>query len=324
MTLTDPIQRPDVSIVIPTHDRAALLSRTLSSLALVEIPAGTALEVVVVVSACSDDSLTAVRTAQRTSPHRIQIVEEPKPGLSLARNRGLRAAHADLVAFLDDDVWVEKEWLRALTDASSSTPAGLFAGRVLLEWESRPPLWTSPAVERLLSVNDLGHEMREFFKASSLVGANFAIRRSVVESVGEFSATLGRRGRDLLSGEESDLVARAIDAGHRLFYIPGMAGRHWIPSQRASFSHLKALAFARGRTRVRRQRAGLEKSACASAYEGVARALTGAVREVDGWVRRDEAKRIAARLLCHRGLGMLYGLLHAEGRTWPARRKGRR
>ena len=301
----------DVSIVIPTHNRAALLARTLRSLADLEIPSGVVVEVVVVANACTDETLDVVRQAEDSLSGPVQVVEESRAGLNLARSRGLAAARADLVAFFDDDVWVERGWLEALTQAAGHLPAQLFAGRVVLEWETCRPSWASPAVERLLSVNDLGDGVVELARSSQLVGANFAIRRSVVETVGDFARALDRRGTELLSGGESDLVKRALAAGHRLFYVPGMAVRHWIPRQRATVEHLEALAFGRGRTRVA-LRAGRGPHAFACAQLGAAQTLLGGLRELSAWRRRDDTKRIEARLLRQRGMGALFALWRAR------------
>jgi GT2 family glycosyltransferase len=305
----------DVSIVVPTHNRARLLERTLESLALVDLPSDVNVEIVVVASACSDDSLDVVSKAGRTFPCTVRAIEETHAGLSRARNRGLEAVQADLIAFLDDDVWVEQRWLTALVQAAAQSPADLFAGRVTLECEGPRPEWMSRAVERLLSANDLGDEMRECAGARFLVGANFALRRSVAATVGGFSVTLGRSGSDLLSGEESELVSRALTAGHALLYVPGMAVRHWIPRQRATAEHLEAIAFGRGRARALLLTQRQTGQTLATARLGAAQVLLGSLRELEGWWQGDASKKLAARLLRQRGLGAVTALLHTRART---------
>jgi glycosyltransferase involved in cell wall biosynthesis len=263
-------------------------------------------EVVVIANACTDRTIGVGRNSRERLPMTLRVVEEPNPGLGPARNRALKEAQGHLIAFLDDDVWVEREWLVGLAEAST-LPFQIFAGRVTLEWESRPA-WVSPDVERLLSVNDLGREARRLHSASALVGANFAIRRAVIEQIGEFAPALGRRASDLLSGEETELVCRALAAGHQLFYVPEMAIRHWIPRERATLDHLQKLARGRGRTRVAlmtRPR-GMDVWRCLRL--GVAQAVVGGTHALNGWFSRDDVKRVAGSLLCHRGLGALYGL----------------
>jgi len=301
--------QPTISIAICTHNRAALLERTLGSLRELHIPSGVVVELVVVASACTDATLDVLRKARHELPFSLQIVDERTPGLSLARNRGLRATRSDLIAFLDDDVWVERGWLDALVEAANRLPAQLFAGRVTLDWQSGRPQWASSAVESLLSANDRGSEEREVGLASALVGANFALRRSVVESVGDFQESLGRRGLDLLSGEESELVKRALTNDLRLYYVPGMAVRHWVSHERATKAHLESLAFARGRTRVALLGERRWKKVFACVRLGAAQTVLGGVRELSAWWRRDAAQKVSACLLRQRGLGTLSALL---------------
>jgi glycosyltransferase involved in cell wall biosynthesis len=296
-----------VSIVIPTHNRCGLLARTLQSLSQTIVPPETSVDLVIVASACTDDTSKVISNARFGSAWDVRTIDEPLAGVSAARNSGLKAARADLIAFLDDDVWVEPDWLAALLHAADHLPAQVFAGRVTLEWDDRPS-WTSPAVEHLLAANDHGLQVRELSGPRRLVGVNFAVRRSVIESVGAFSPALGRRGADLLSGAEAELAWRALANGHRVFYVPRMSVRHWISSERASIAHLKRLAVGRGRTRVALRRACRQPNALACARTSVRQAIQGIVREIDGWVHRDQAKRVAGSLLFQRGVATLSAL----------------
>jgi len=316
-------QHADVSILIPTHNRVALLKRTLQSLLALEIPAGIAVEIIVIANACTDATADVSREVQGAENCRIRVVDEPRPGLNRARTRGVAAASSELIAFLDDDVWVEAGWLDALLSAARNLPAQVFAGRVTLEWETGRPAWASPDVERLLSINDLGGETKELAGSNQLVGANFAIRRSVFEKVGGFQPGLDRCGTDLLSGGESELVWRALSAGNRLFYVPAMAVRHWVPAARATVKHLKALAFGRGRSRVALDRKGSREHVLASARLGIAQAVLGGIRAAQGSLGRQPARRVAGVLLSQRGLGAVFALLQVSeagsARAWARR-----
>jgi GT2 family glycosyltransferase len=304
----------DVSIVIPTHNRAPLLSRTLSSLASIDVPAGTRVELIVVASACTDGTIDAVSDARKRFPYDIRAVEELKPGVSRARNRCLAEARAPLIAFIDDDVWVEREWLTALLHAADQLPAAILVGRVTLEWESFRPLWTSPAVETLWGANGAPTDVCELASASLVRGANFAVRRSVADKVGGFFERLGRFGGALLSGEETDFARRALDAGNRLFFVPDMAVRHWIPQERATREYLKGVAVGRGRSRVALQQSGCGRSASACIRVGAGQAIIGAGRVIGGWLRRDDTATVAATLLWHRGMATLGAFVQAQFR----------
>ena len=98
------------SVVICTRDRAEELSRCPRFPAGAEPRAGSGL---VVDNASRDDGRTRVAALAAGADY----VREDRPGLDIARNRGVRAATGDIVAFTDDDVRLHPRWLERLTAA---------------------------------------------------------------------------------------------------------------------------------------------------------------------------------------------------------------
>ena len=89
---------PDVTVVIPTHDRAGLLVETLRS---VRGQRGVDIEVLVVDDGSTDDTDAAARS---TGDPRVRVIRHKRPlGVSAARNHGIEEARGQWVAFLDDD-----------------------------------------------------------------------------------------------------------------------------------------------------------------------------------------------------------------------------
>jgi GT2 family glycosyltransferase len=99
-----------ISVVVPTHNRAAAVLRLLHSLERHHTLAG-GLEVVVVADRCSDTTVTDVR--DRAWPFQVDVIETAACGAGAARNSGARRATGDLLIFLDDDVEVEQTALNA-------------------------------------------------------------------------------------------------------------------------------------------------------------------------------------------------------------------
>lgn len=93
------VARPEISVVIPTRDRAAFLDESLASLA-AQSAAGR-FEVVVVNDGSTDD--TSARCDRWAAHVPLTVVESPAAGISVAKNLGLDAAGAPLVLFFDDD-----------------------------------------------------------------------------------------------------------------------------------------------------------------------------------------------------------------------------
>src|SRR4051812_43770347 len=120
----------DVTLAICTRNRAAALRRTLDSLALMEFPAGTQCEIVVVDNGSSDDTASVIESFMGRLPLRHDV--EPTPGVSHARNRAVAMAKGKFIVWTDDDVVADRQWLSAYVSAFRRWPeTDLFGGKIL-------------------------------------------------------------------------------------------------------------------------------------------------------------------------------------------------
>lgn len=240
-----------VSIIIPTHNRAELLGQSLESIAHLDIPAGTTVELLVIANACTDQTVRICQAAISNMPFLMRCVIEPQAGASHARNRALAEARGDILAFLDDDVWVERGWLVGLLEVFNQYPADVVGGKVTLWWQAveKPP-WLTHRSEHLLSSVDYGQKVRELFAGGDAISANLAIRRCVLTDVPGFRTDLDRQGSTLLAGGDTYFIQQALQAGHRLFYAPHAAIRHWVAAERITLPYLSRAAFANGLARI--------------------------------------------------------------------------
>jgi glycosyltransferase involved in cell wall biosynthesis len=129
--------RIDISVVIPTYNRAPLACRAVDSvLAQTFRPA----EVIVVDDGSTDD--TRVRLERYGSS--IRFVHQPNAGASVARNHGVEESHSPWIAFLDsDDVWVADhlERIVAAIEATAGGAAFYFSDMQLPVAEGGGTLW---------------------------------------------------------------------------------------------------------------------------------------------------------------------------------------
>lgn len=244
----------DISVLICTHNRADLLSLTISSLDSVTPVLGVDMQVVIVANACTDDTILRVQEWAVYSPWPVRVVVEPRPGLSIARNRALAESTGKVCAYLDDDVRVDPGWLEGLVRASADECVGFGGGKVKLWWEEvQRPAWFTRRLDSILSENDHGDKIMPITGTSGLVGANFWVKRTVFDQVGKFREDLGRTGQSLVGGEESDFVTRALAAGVSGVYCPDMALDHWVPVSRVTRSYLTKVSEGNeyGRIRMR-------------------------------------------------------------------------
>ncbi len=103
----------DISVVIPTYNRASLVERAIRSVLAQHF---SAYEIVVVDDGSSDDT---VHRISRNFPD-IQLITQPNRGVSAARNAGINAAIGEWIAFLDsDDVWNHKKLMKQVAGLKS-------------------------------------------------------------------------------------------------------------------------------------------------------------------------------------------------------------
>jgi GT2 family glycosyltransferase len=218
----------ELSVVICTHDRPDDLERCLAALARSEEP----LEVVVV------DSASRARCEALVEPFRERIpaltyIHLDQPGVSRARNAGVAASEAPVVAFLDDDTVAAPGWAAALLGAFARPDVGCVGGTCRPRFTTTRPRWLSDRLLQLAGITRFGDEPREARSSAEWpFGANMAFRREALVEAGPFSIALGRQGHVLLSGEDSDMVARVRGCGRRIWLEPGAIVEHTVHPER--------------------------------------------------------------------------------------------
>ena len=209
---------PCVSIVLSTYNRADMLGPAIEHL-LAQAPNSPAYELIVVDNNSTDRTRAVVDQFAARAEGRLKYLFEPRQGLSFARNTGIVAARAELVAFTDDDVRVTAKWAAAIVRAFSTNPqVDCLGGRILPWWPGPRPEWLT----RLhwvgpLALQDYGEEPFEVdaHRPLSLAGANFAFRKSVFSRIGLFSPDFPR-------SEDTEVLIRLWLAGRRALYVPDM------------------------------------------------------------------------------------------------------
>jgi len=162
------------------------------------------------------------------------MVYEPVPGLSRARNCGLRATTAPLVANVDDDGTVDPNWLELFLAlfVELGPDTAVVGGEIEPVWEIPKPEWLTENMQLFLSARSgLGNVARYLVEGESAREGNGCYRRSALEQAGGFPEELGRAGSSLLSGEHI-VEARIRKNGGRVFYDPRIILHHFIHANR--------------------------------------------------------------------------------------------
>jgi glucosyl-dolichyl phosphate glucuronosyltransferase len=292
---------PFISVVIATKDRARLLSDTLAALHMQKWPRDR-YDIRIADNGSADDTKQVVESAARR-PGAPCIVYRyvATPGKSYAVNALLEDVTADLIALTDDDVSAEADWLQALASAFDETGADFVAGRILPRWEIAPPAWLSAALHGVLAVPDNGENRLTLGRDGDgknviPIGANMAVRTSVVRDVGGLRHDLGKLSGTLRTGEDHEFFLRMLQAGYRGVYEPAALVRHFVPRDRLNRGYFRRWLYQNGQDVARLE---------ASHAQGVRRLLgvprylwrqaaLDAVSMVKAGVAGDERERFAA------------------------------
>ncbi|MCA9920226.1 MAG: glycosyltransferase, partial [Anaerolineales bacterium] len=232
---------PTVAVIICTRQRPDALRRCLQSLA----PVRGQMDQLIVVENSEEAGETAVIAEQFGA----QFELEPEPGLCRARNRGLAAAHTDVVAYLDDDVVVEENWLVRLTAVYTQNPH--IAGVTGLVLPQQLETDDQNLFEQALGGLNRGLTPRSFNgKAARTaapqvgVGANMSFRRQQLAEIGGFDVALDP-GTLALAGGDIDIFYQLLKAGCTLLYDPQLLVWH-AHRREAGAARQMSAAYGRG------------------------------------------------------------------------------
>lgn len=237
-----------VSVVICTYNRSHSLKRTLESLAGLSRREKLLREIIIVDNNSQDDTKEVVEDFGKRSLLNIRYVLEDRQGVSYARNRGIKEAEGEIIAFLDDDVIVTKDWLDQLSLAFELYNPAIVGGRVLLQSDLPAPEWLSWKVSIPLGEFDLGDNVviSDNQKDMIGIGANMAFKREVFLRYGLFRTDLGRKGNKLYMGEDTELYRRALNSGELCMYYPHATVYHCTGSERMKKNYIRRWFFRLG------------------------------------------------------------------------------
>ncbi len=246
---------PEISVIICTYNRDKYLSRALECLKNQDI-SPEKFEIVVINNLSTDTTENVCRDfINKNSQLNISCYIENQQGLSFARNRGIHESKAEILVFLDDDAYASGNYLTSISGFFSLRPDILAAGgKILPEYEYEEPGWMNPFLASLVSAQDLGNQSRKFKSGKYPIGASMIIRRSAFQKYGYFNTDLGRKGSELLGGEEKDFFYRMIADKKELFYIPDAVVHHYIADSRVQTDFIKKLGRGIGVSEIQRLR----------------------------------------------------------------------
>lgn len=237
----------NVSVVVPTHNKADRLRLTLRALARTVPDAP--FEVVVVDDLCTDTT-GAVLAEAAAAGLPLRVVSGPRRGRAAARNAGAAAARGRLLVFLDDDILVDESFVRAHVDAHRGVGGRPIGGAAPGRWALvHGPLRELPGAGRLVAAapahphrsamaGEFGRTVTNALERLVLamadgtapavapwlacVGANVSLPAERWAATGGFDETFGT----VWGCEDLEYGYRSHAAGAAIMIAPGAAGIH--------------------------------------------------------------------------------------------------
>lgn len=223
----------DISVVLATYNRASSLQVTLESLLSLVYPASLSWELLVVDNNSTDLTRVKVENAAAVAKFPVRYVFEGKQGRSSALNRGIAEAKGEIVAFTDDDVILDRNWLASVNRTFEEFNCAAVAGRIIPQWSHSKPDWLEMDGHFAVVNFDLGDDIKEI-KVPPL-GANSAFRRHVFEQHGLFRPDLGVTGsRHTITCDDTEFGERLIRAGEKIVYCSNAIIYHPVDPKRTT------------------------------------------------------------------------------------------
>ena len=218
MAPSETARRSHLSVVICTRNRPDKIGTAVASVLANEHPAFD----LTIVDQSTDDATGAVLRPLAEDDLRLHYFHVEEAGLSRAYNTGIRLTSGGIIAFTDDDCIVPADWLTRIEDAFDADEQGdLLYGQVDAASTDDGDARLTPVLE-LKRAERLGRD--DGFRIIGM-GANFAARRRLFDTIGGFDEVLGGGG-PLRSSQDFDLAYRTFRAGSVILLRPEVTIRH--------------------------------------------------------------------------------------------------
>ena len=237
-----------ITIAIASSGRP-VLARCLASLAALAVPAGVTIDVVIADDS-TDGRVAGLVASLDRLPYPLRVVPTGARNVSVARNACLDAAGGDLVAFVDDDEWVEPEWLGRMLAAMAEFEADCVFGPV-------HPVYPEGTADWIVRANPLHVDWGRRGRLVSVGrSGNTLMKRALVMRHGlRFDPSLGRTG-----GEDTQFFHALGIAGARMIVTDDAFVHEDAPPARVNVAYFRHRALRTGQIYARFMVANVETS----------------------------------------------------------------
>ncbi|TFG90620.1 MAG: glycosyltransferase family 2 protein [Syntrophobacterales bacterium] len=230
-----------ITVCICTYKRPEMLKKLLQRLGTQRTDGLFSFSAVVVDNDRDESGAEVAHCAQRTAPFSIEYLIEPEQSISLARNRAVKSAQGDLIAFIDDDEFPDDAWLLRLYQTMTASRSDGVLGPIKPHFDNSPPHWLVKS----------GILERKSFQTGEPINnptdtrtGNVLIDKSLFnDENGYFDPRYGTTG-----GGDVDFFNRMMLKGRRFVFCNEAVVFETVPIERQKRSYYTKRAFTRGMT----------------------------------------------------------------------------
>lgn len=232
-----------LSVVICTRNRANELNYSLQFVT-EQAKKFTDVEVIIIDNGSTDNTKEVVAKISKENKLRTRYFYEPVAGLCHARNKGRETARGKVLAYIDDDVRISRQWMANLRQHFIEKRSDCLGGKVTVQLGGEIPFKSIQNMLWFFGETDFGNETKEYTSTDRMqypIGCNMAFTTNVFDTVGGFNTDLD------FYFDETDFFRRVKQNDFRILYVPGVEVEHFIPVERLTKKEMRNKTFSVGK-----------------------------------------------------------------------------
>ena len=236
-----------LSIIIPTRNRARMVQTLLNSIRDLAGLDKFQPQIIVGDNNSQDETWKLLHIVAKSFSPPLTLLKVQSAGKSAVMNEASRVAQGDVLAFLDDDVVVQPNWLCAVQQFFQEKEYQAAQGVIRIRPSRTENLEIHTLINRYRTIPniDFGPDIKH---SHSLNGANFAVSRLALDRVGPFDERLGPGASG--TSEDVDFARRLRREGFRIGYMREAVVYHSVDPIRLTEDYFRAHHKRQGHSRV--------------------------------------------------------------------------
>jgi len=237
-----------ISIIVSTYNRSKSLEKVIKNILSLKYDGSFNYEIIIVDNNSKDNTKEIVESYFLKS-NRLRYIFEPKQGVSNARNAGINSAKGEILAFTDDDVIINEDWLQNIVNFSKNHDFDALGGKVIAMYPKETPQWIKDCKDILcgpIVSHDYGDSVQSYNNSMlPFIGANMIIKHKTLDEIGCFNILIGL-GHGTM-GEDSEIFRRLQINNKKIIYNPDIIIFHPVDTDRMNLKYFAKWHMAQGK-----------------------------------------------------------------------------